>query len=204
MNRNCFLATLLVLCCALAAAPAMANSSAGGPDGQAAALYERGDYKAAYKQYLKLAKDGDTFSQYRLSYMSLKGLGTQADVVESMAWAVLAAEGEHATLDDYQSAVAAMVPDDQRKKAQRKADTFVRRWGQAGDSDWNSMSSRYAGGCTGTKLATNCGQAAGGGSVWIAWGADKSADPGQRQRIEELNRSIVEHAGELRVEPTGS
>lgn len=204
MNRNRFLATLLTLCCAVAAAPAIANAGTGGPDSRAAALYERGDYEAAFKEYLKLAKDGDTFSQYRLSYMSLKGLGTQADVVESMAWAVLAAEGEHATLDDYQSAVAALVPDDQRKKAQRKAETFMRRWGQEGDSEWNTLSSRYAGGCTGTKLATNCGKAGGGASVWIAWGADKSADPDQRQHIEELNRSIVEHAEEFRAKPTGS
>ena len=204
MNRNRFLATLLALLCALAAAPAIANAGTSGPDSQASALYERGDYEAAYKQYLKLAKGGDTFSQYRLSYMNLMGLGTQADVVESMAWAVLAAEGKHATLDDYQSAVAAMVPDDQRKKAQRKAETFMRRYGQEGDSEWNTLSSRYVGGCTGTKLATNCGKADGGASVWIAWGEDKSSDPGQRQHIEELNRSIVEHAGELREEPTGS
>lgn len=204
MNRNCFLATLLTLCCALVAVPAVANAGMGGPDSQASALYTKGDYEAAYKEYLKLAKDGDTFSQYRVSYMSLMGLGTEADVVESMAWAVLAAEGRHEVLDDYQAAVAAMVPGDQRKKAQRKAETFMRRWSQEGDSEWNTLSSRYAGGCTGTKLATNCGKGGGGASVHIAWGADKSADPGQRQRIEELNRSIVEHADEFVTNPAGS
>jgi len=59
---------------------------------EAAQLYDSGEYKSAYKQYLKLAKDGDTFAQYRVSYMRLTGLGTKEKVSEAMAWAVLASQ----------------------------------------------------------------------------------------------------------------
>ena len=61
---------------------------------EASTLYANGDYGQAYKQYLKLGKQGDRFSAYRVSYMSLKGQGTKQDVIESLAWAVLAAFGQ--------------------------------------------------------------------------------------------------------------
>ena len=41
--------------------------------------------KARRKKYLKRAKDGDTFAQYRVSFMRLTGLGTKEKVSEAMA-----------------------------------------------------------------------------------------------------------------------
>jgi hypothetical protein len=134
--------------------------------------------------------------------MNLKGLGTEANIVESMAWAVLAAESKDASLTSYETAVAAMVPGELRRKAQSRADYYVRRWGR-GDSGGHTLARSSEGGCTGSRLAGNCdmgGSTAGG---WIIWGADKSSDPAHRQRIEELNQTIVDNASQLATGTTG-
>lgn len=204
MNRFRLPALALAILCAVLPAPALANSGNNDRHGGAAALYERGDYAGAYKQYLKLAKGGDTFAQYRLSYMSLKGLGTEANIVESMAWAVVAAESEHASLTSYESAVAAMVPGELRKKAQSRADYYVRRWGREDRGGGGQMLARSSeGGCTGSRLAGNCDMGGSSGAGWITWGADKSSDPAHRQRIEELNQTIVDNAAQLGARSTG-
>ena len=196
-----FLAIALILFCALASLPMTLSAAAKSEQDRAASLYQRGDYDRAYKEYQQRARDGDTFAQYRVSYMTLMGLGTRADVIESMAWAVLAAEGDDKALDDYQAAVAAMVPADKRRKAEKQADYFKRRWSRNEDYG-NDRVEHSGGGCTGSRLAMNCNR--GGASVGysIAWGEDKSKDPAQRQRIEELNRDIVEEEAEAK--PTGS
>lgn len=197
-------AIMLATFCALVLAPgpACADQSA---LTRAATLYEQRDYAAAYKQYLKLAKAGDTFSQYRASYMNLMGLGTGANAVDALAWAVLAAQGDHENLDRYESTVAAMVPGGQRVKAEKRADYFLRRWGREDRGGGGRvLASTSEGGCTGSRLAANCGQGdLGGGSKWIAWGTDKSRDPEHRRQIEELNRDIVERAAELGARATG-
>lgn len=203
MFRRRLMTCLLTLGCAIAAAPALANAQQS-PLGQAEALYEQGQYDKAYKQYQKLAKDGNTFAQYRMSYMTLVGLGTRPDVVESLAWAVLAAEGDHAELDHYQSAVAAMVPGKERKKAEKKADYFLRRWGREDKGGGGQLALNSEGVCTGSRLASNCGQDGSGYGYWITWGPDRSSDPEQRQRIEELNRAIVAGASDLAGSASGS
>ena len=55
-------------------------------------FYAAGDYQEAMKQYLPLAKKGDSFSQYRISFMYLEGQGREPDLVEAYAWAALAAQ----------------------------------------------------------------------------------------------------------------
>lgn len=190
------MALLLTLGCFFATAPALASAGQS-PLGQADTAFEQGDYGKAYKQYQKLAKDGNTFAQFRMSYMTLMGLGTRADAVESLAWAALAAEGDNEELDRYETAVAAMVPSKQRKKAEKKADYFLRRWGKDDRSAGGQLALNSEGVCTGSRLASNCGQGGSGAGYWITWGPDKSSDPQQRQHIEDLNRSIVEHAEHL-------
>jgi TPR repeat protein len=200
MIRNRLPAIVLAILCALFLPPAIASSAQGDALGNANALYDSGDYEAAYKQYSKLAKKGDIFSQYRMSYMTLMGLGTRADVVESLAWAMLAAESENDSLISYRAAVAALVPSDQRKKAQNLTGTFLRRWSGDKDATEDPMASVYKGGCTGTRLAKNCYQE-GGDSAWIPWGEDRSGDPAQRERIEQLNQDIVESEAQFRTIP---
>ena len=198
------LAGFVVLLLVLSAGTAI-SAEAGTASGaeSAAAAYGQGDYKSAYRQYLKLAKDGDTFAQYRVSYMELMGFGTKADVIEAMAWAVLAAESGQQRLVTYQDAVAAMVPTEQRKKAKSKVDQYLRRWGEGDYGSDRGIGSRYAGGCTGTRLATNCSKGGSAGGKHIAWGEDHSADPAQKGYIEDLNRSIVENAAEIHSDASG-
>lgn len=167
---------------------------------EATASYDRGDYSAAFKKYLKLGKKGDTFSQYRVSYMNLKGLGTKEDMVEAVAWAVLAAEHGHDDLERYQDVVAALVPPDDRKKAQSKADYYVRRWGREDDEEAGAPERSSGGRCTGSRLSATCNDAAGSGSgTWIAWGAVDAPPEELRNRVEELNRAIVENAPAIGV-----
>jgi hypothetical protein len=59
---------LLVLLCSMSMGLAVsANAGSADKSGAAAAQFERGEYGAAYKQYVKLAKDGDAYAQYRVS-----------------------------------------------------------------------------------------------------------------------------------------
>lgn len=201
MIRNRLPAIVLAIFCALFLPPAVASSGQSDLLGNASALYDSGDYEAAYKQYSRLAKKGDVYSQYRMSYMTLMGLGTRADVVESLAWAVLAAESRHASLMNYRAAVAALVPSDQREKAEKKTSTYLRRWSGDKNATTDTMASLYKGGCTGTRLAKNCYQEGSSGSAWIPWGEDRSGDPVQRERIEELNLDIVGNAAQLGPRP---
>jgi hypothetical protein len=119
--------------------------------------YMNGDFDQAYKQYLKLAKKGDSFSQYRVSYMFLEGEGRKADVIESFAWAVLAAEDGQEDLVSYRSAVAGLVPEKKRGKAERKADYYMRKWGNLALADAATRRARkQLRECTGSRLGTRC------------------------------------------------
>jgi hypothetical protein len=193
-----------LLCGLFAANLVLASTEPAGRAGAAAAEFERGDYKSAFKRYVKLAKDGDAFAQYRVSYMELMGLGTKADVVEAMAWAVLAAESGHEDLIRYQDAVATAVPSKKRKKAQAKTDYYLRRWGRVDDAGGGTLARPSEGVCTGSRLARNCGQGSDGAGKWIAWNDDRSADPAQKRRFEELDLSIQRNASEIREHASDS
>ena len=53
--------------------------------------HERGDYATAYKKWLPLAEQGDTFAQFNLGLMYYKGEGVPEDYVRAFAWFNLAA-----------------------------------------------------------------------------------------------------------------
>ena len=98
-------------------------------------LYNEGHYSKAFKQYRNLAKKADVFSQYRVSYMYLMGQGVEEDLPEAFAWAVLAAQNRDEQLRAYRDTVKDLVPVKERRKAQRKADYYFRRWGKIGLAD---------------------------------------------------------------------
>lgn len=196
MTRSRIQSTLAALCLAGFVSPCMAKQGLDNRLDQAGALYENRHYAEAYRTYLELAKDGVAFAQYRVSYMNAMGHGTPADPVESLAWAVLAAEKAQTDLSSYQDAVAALVPSEQRKKAQKKADYYLRRWGKEDSRQRTETLARSSeGGCTGSRLAANCGLSVTTSRTWISWGSDRSADPQHKERIEQLNRSILSQAG---------
>lgn len=179
----------LLLCFCWASTPVLANSELSAWQQEATTLYENGAYAEAYKKYLKLGKKGDWFSQYRISYMHLNGLGTNGDVVESLAWAVLAAQSGQEGLASYQDAVAALVPEDKRKKAQQKVDYYMRRWGEDDNNDTRISSGK----CTGSRLACNTASSS---QNWISWKRNTPQEQELKSRIETLNQSILDGAAQ--------
>lgn len=124
---------------------------------QADQLYANGKYSEALSNYLRLAKQGDSFSQYRVSYMYLQGQGREADIVEAFAWAYLAAQNKQDPLIDYRDTVSRLVPKDQQNKAMRKLDYYMRKWGNRQlASDMITKTKRELNDCTGSRLGTRC------------------------------------------------
>ncbi|MDZ4730198.1 MAG: SEL1-like repeat protein [Xanthomonadales bacterium] len=124
---------------------------------QADQLYAGGKYTEAFRNYLPLAKQGDSFSQYRVSYMYLEGQGHESDIVEAFAWSYLAAQNKSDPLIDYRDTVSAMVPKDQQNKALRKIDYYMRKWGNRQlASDMITQTKRELNDCTGSRLGTRC------------------------------------------------
>ncbi len=192
MTVSRFLFITLTLSFLLMAPPILGNSGQDARHNEAAALYEIGEYGKAYKQYVKLGKKGDRFSQYRVSYMHLNGLGTREDVVESLAWAVLAAQNGEEELASYQNAVAAMVPENKRQKAQQKADYYMRRWG--GQKSTAVRNTR--GSCTSSRIASHC-KSGSSPKNWIAWQSNTPGDLELKNQIEMLNQTIESKAEQL-------
>ena len=83
MKIQRLLTIVIIACLTMASASVIGNSDSSGWQDEASSLYASGDYTKAYKQYVKQGKKGDRFSQYRLSYMHLKGLGAKALVPRS-------------------------------------------------------------------------------------------------------------------------
>ncbi len=124
---------------------------------QADQLYAKARYPEALKLYLQLAKQGDSFSQYRVSYMYLEGQGHEENIVEAFAWSYLAAQNKSDPLVDYRDTVAKMVPRDQQRKAMRKLDYYMRKWGNRQlASDMITQTKRELNECTGSRLGTRC------------------------------------------------
>ena len=124
---------------------------------EAGQLFQQSNYTNAFKKYLQLAKKGDSFSQYQVSYMYYKGLGQKEDVVESLAWAVLAAQDRQKDLVKYRDTLALLVPEDKHNKATRKIDYYVRKWGNKPKVDESQDGPRGdAVHCTGSRVGNRC------------------------------------------------
>ena len=124
---------------------------------QADQLYNEGEYKEAMGKYLPLAKKGDSFSQYRVSYMYLEGQGTETDLVESYAWAYLAAQNRQRELMEYRDVVGSLVPEKEHRKALRKVDYYMRKWGNLAVAQDAAKGARnQLRNCTGSRVGTRC------------------------------------------------
>ena len=120
-------------------------------------LYNEGEYTEAFDQYMPLAKKGDSFSQYRVSYMYLEGQGTETDLVESYAWAYLAAQNRQEELEEYRDVVGSLVPEKKHRKALRKVDYYMRKWGNlAVARDAAKGARNQLRNCTGSRVGTRC------------------------------------------------
>jgi hypothetical protein len=150
--------------------------------------YDAGDFKNAHKVYRELARKGDSFSQYRMSWMYLMGEGQKQDLVESVAWSVLAAQDRQQEKVAYMKTVAEMVPQDQRKKANKKISYYVRKWGNEAESGSHKDDKI----CTGFRL---CNHKTGAGNVGVPsnlWNvSNDSSHQELRARAKDINESIL-------------
>ena len=157
MKLHSFILTSVFTACVLLTLPLAAQTDYYYERKEAGQLFDQSDYTNAYKKYLKLAKKGDSFSQYQVSFIYLQGLGRKKDVVESLAWAVLAAQERQKDLVKYRDTVALLVPEDKHGKASRKIDYYVRKWGN--DPEDVEIRDRPRGDavhCTGSRVGNRC------------------------------------------------
>jgi len=220
----------LALCLAMPVLVFATEASVTTPEQQQADdVYARADYPAAMKQYLALAKEGDYFAQYRVSYMYLEGQGLQPDLVEAYAWAAVAARKGQIELLRYRDTVGSLVPEDQRRNAARTAEYYNRKWGKD-DSDYayeRSVRSEMRR-CTGSRLGSRCedveamdmpqfwaiqsaSSEGGGGTAKASGSTSVSTVHGKgtprdvayyqklRENLREMNHSIGESAGRVEV-----
>lgn len=124
---------------------------------QADAAYADKQYQEAMESYRKLARKGDTFSQYRMSFMNLQGEGVLVNLPEAFAWAVLAAESQNEQLQKYFEEVKALVPEEQRDDAQKLSETYLHRWGRMALAiEARKKADKQLRICTGSRLGTRC------------------------------------------------
>ena len=120
-------------------------------------FYEAGEYRKAYRKYIELAKIGDSFSQYRVSYMHYSGEGQDPDAVEAYAWAVLAAQNGNHDLVSYRDALWDALPASERDRAEEHAAGYLDRWGNLALAEEAARKARQRlRDCTGSRLGARC------------------------------------------------
>lgn len=155
---------------------------------EADTYYENGNFSSAFKKYKDLARKGDRYSQYRLSYMYLMGEGQKENVIESLAWSVLAAQDKQDEKVAYMKTVAEMVPQDQRKKANKKISYYMRKWGDESGSD----SRRSDNECTGSRLCNHKTSASNVGVPSNLWNVSSNDNTQElKVRAQDINESIL-------------
>lgn len=118
-------------------------------------LYEAGEFKKAFKMYVKLGKMGVSHSQDRVSRMYENGEGTKADLTEAYAWSVLAAQ--RGATEKINRRDSLLEQNTDRKKAEKKADKLMAKYSRSAlqkraDSKAKLKHNTKSGGCTGSKL----------------------------------------------------
>lgn len=118
-------------------------------------LYDEGNYKKAFKMYLKLGKMGVSHSQDRVSKMYEKGQGTKESMTDAYAWSVLAAQRGASAKVERRDTLLEESSD--RKAAEKKADKLMSKYGREAlqkkaDSRAKLKHNTKSGGCTGSKL----------------------------------------------------
>ncbi len=114
------------------------------------------EYRKAFKVYRKLAQFGDRYSQRRVAHMYAEGEGVSVDLVESYAWATLAAEGAEVELAKLNKTLLPQIK--APSKAEKKAAKLIKKYGKQAQAERVAKHSRRGrvideGSCTGSKLA---------------------------------------------------
>jgi TPR repeat protein len=152
------LIAVVVVLLALIQSPAVLANEAKQMRAKAEQYYADLDYKKAFKTYRKLAQSGDRYSQRRLSHMYAEGQGKSVDLVDSYAWAALAAEGNDAELAELDETLLPQI--EKPEKAQKEADKLIKKYGKEAQKERIARYNKQKrgrvvdeGSCTGSKLA---------------------------------------------------
>lgn len=95
---------------------------------EATAAYKTGDYKAAAKEYKRLAYEGDAKAQFCIGWMYYTGKGVTQNLVQAHKWASLSANyGEKESTEFLELLVKKMTPS-QVKLAERLAREWLTKY----------------------------------------------------------------------------
>lgn len=122
---------------------------------QADQYYEAGEFSSAFKVYFKLAKIGDSHSQFSVAKMYANGEGKKVDLPEAYAWSVLAAERGATEKVEFRDSLLAQNSD--KAVAEKKAEKLKSKYGRdalkkKAESRARLKENTKSGGCTGSKL----------------------------------------------------
>ena len=117
--------------------------------------YQQGNFKKAYKTYLKLAKTGDNYSQHQVSKMYADGEGKSANLTKAYAWSTLAAESGQEQWVNYSDELLHRTND--KDKALNSARKLKKKYGQEAlkiKAERKGRDELYEAGstCTGSKM----------------------------------------------------
>ena len=117
--------------------------------------YQQGNFKKAYKAYLKLAKTGDNYSQHLVSKMFANGEGKSENLTKAYAWSTLAAESGQEQWVIYSDELLQRTND--KDKALTSANKLKKKYGQDALKEKAERKTRqelYEAGskCTGSKM----------------------------------------------------
>ena len=124
--------------------------------------YAEGDYKKAFKAYVKLAKIGDHYSQYWVSHMYANGEGKKRDLEYAYAWSALAAQSGREKLIHYNEEMFGR--NDDQDGARKKAKKLSNKYGKQALEDKAELiakrdTGRRSGACVGSRLTCQRGSA---------------------------------------------
>ncbi|GAA0205562.1 hypothetical protein GCM10009123_11290 [Kangiella japonica] len=129
-----------------------------GAEKKADEYFEQGNYQAAFEQYLSLAKYGDKYSQYMVSFHYLNGLGVKKDILQAYGWAGLARRSPSLEIKRFYQQVQEAVPDAEKHQAEKvKIDLSEQYSDLAIAMNLKKMIRNTIPECTGSRIRGNCG-----------------------------------------------
>lgn len=117
--RHRLIAALFCLFCSTA-------THAGFEDGMAA--YEKGNYAAAYTEFLQAAQQGNIHAQGKLGGLYLYGAGVAKDYIQAYAWLDLAAGQGDTAAAKFRDAVADQLSITQMREAAVLAEDYYDKY----------------------------------------------------------------------------
>ena len=159
LTKSSFAAVCVVLFVVFEAPTVMANEIQQ-IQAKADRYYQQGIFNKAYKNYLKLAKKGDHYSQDRISQMYVKGEGKSASLNQAYAWSVLAAESGEDQL--VKNSIMLLQHTNDPAKAKVSAAKLKKKYGKQALDRKAALrakhdNQRQSGRCTGTRLPCKAG-----------------------------------------------